>query len=385
MYADAATTAYVERLGQAIAAGEPVPERVTWRFRVLRDPLANAFALPNGSIYVNTGLLAVLDSEAQLAGVLAHEVTHVRNRDSYEAHRSYRKKMVAVNIIAAAGTLNPFGGAVGASISILATAMPVITYATIIGYRRDLERESDREAVRSLARVGYDPHEMAGAFRSLQKDYDGEQVKLFYSDHPQLKDRIEAVEQIISAEKLVKGAKSEGEAEYLSAAKQGLRQNVRLAIDAGKFRTAMVTARRLVAFDPRSSEDAYLLAEAYRSLGPRASELSEAELTDKAKKRSNKKRSKLTLDEEEAELSRTSAGALNAEQNRARAEGMYRLALEFDPTNAKAYRGLGLLYERAQKPDKAIEAYRKYLDAQPDAPDRARIERRLAAVSQGGD
>jgi predicted Zn-dependent protease len=381
VYKDAATTAYVERLGQAVIAGEPVPERVVWRFRILRDPLANAFALPNGSIYVNTGLIAKLDSEAQLVGVLAHEVTHVRNRHTYHAHRSYRKKMVAINIIAAVGTLNPYGGALGMSISALATALPVVTYATIIGYSRDLERDADREAVRSLARIGYDPQEMAGAFRSLQKDYDGEQVKLFYADHPELKDRIEAVERIVSAERLQKGSKPHAGAEYLIAMERSLRHDVRLSIDAGKFRTATAVAKRLVEIDSRSSENVYLLAESYRALGPRAPELTAAELTNNAKKRLTKKRNKLTLEEEEAELMRTSAGALNLQQNETRAAELYARALELDRANVKAYRGLGLLYERAKKPAEAVAAYRKYLDAQADAPDRARIERRVAALS----
>ena len=70
---------------------------------MLRDPIPNAFALANGSIYVNSGLLAVLENEAQLASVIAHEQTHVLNRHPYLENRSYRKKSVAANILAGVG------------------------------------------------------------------------------------------------------------------------------------------------------------------------------------------------------------------------------------------------------------------------------------------
>ena len=67
--------------------------------------MINAFALPNGSIYVNTGLLAILDNESELASVIGHEITHVMHRHAYLANRSMRKKMVAIDILQAAGTV----------------------------------------------------------------------------------------------------------------------------------------------------------------------------------------------------------------------------------------------------------------------------------------
>ncbi|HEX2711755.1 MAG TPA: M48 family metalloprotease, partial [Candidatus Acidoferrales bacterium] len=101
VYNDSATTAYLEKVGLALTP-KKTPENVKWRFRVLRDPDVNAFALPNGSIYVNSGLLSRMENEAQLAGVLAHEITHVTNRHTYLQYHSVRKKAVAVNIMIAA-------------------------------------------------------------------------------------------------------------------------------------------------------------------------------------------------------------------------------------------------------------------------------------------
>jgi len=72
--------AYIDAAGNRVLGDRPVPEKVTYRFLVLRDPMVNAFALPNGSVYITTGLLALLENEAQLAGVLGHEAAHIYER-----------------------------------------------------------------------------------------------------------------------------------------------------------------------------------------------------------------------------------------------------------------------------------------------------------------
>lgn len=87
VYHNGELEAYLERIGQTVVADKDI-ENVNWKFHALRDPTPNAFALPNGSIYINTGLLALLDDEAQLAGVLAHEITHVSRRHTYLQNRS---------------------------------------------------------------------------------------------------------------------------------------------------------------------------------------------------------------------------------------------------------------------------------------------------------
>ena len=109
---DEATNAYLLRIGRVLIPKGLAIENVTWKFRALRDPQPNAFALPNGSIYVTTGLLSLLDNESQLAAVLAHELTHVMRRHTYMHNRSNRKKFLSMNIIAAVAAYAP-GGVVG--------------------------------------------------------------------------------------------------------------------------------------------------------------------------------------------------------------------------------------------------------------------------------
>src|SRR6478672_12481407 len=108
VYHETGLDAYLNRVGAAVVADQKL-ENVAWKFRALRDPVPNAFAMPNGSIYINTGLLALLEDENQLAAVLAHEVTHVSERHTYLQNRSLRKKVLAINIINTIGNWNPIG------------------------------------------------------------------------------------------------------------------------------------------------------------------------------------------------------------------------------------------------------------------------------------
>ena len=117
------------------------------RVRVVRESSMNAFALPNGAIYIHMGLLAHMENEAQLATLLGHETAHVSNRHAVKKRREL-KNMSAVY---AAITLGGYGGG-------------LFTMASITGYGRDQEREADVEAYRRMVAVGYEPSEAPQLF-----------------------------------------------------------------------------------------------------------------------------------------------------------------------------------------------------------------------------
>ena len=106
--------------------------------------MPNAFALPNGSIYVTTGLLALMDNESQVAAIMAHEMTHIMRRHTYLQNRSNRKKFLAINIIAV-GVRNPLGG-IPARRSIITAVAPLIVAVTMLGTAAILERDADQRA-----------------------------------------------------------------------------------------------------------------------------------------------------------------------------------------------------------------------------------------------
>jgi predicted Zn-dependent protease len=385
VYHDEALNSYLQRVGESLLPDVRL-ENVEWKFRLMRDPVPNAFALPNGSIYINSGLLALLDNEAQLASVLAHEITHVYHRHTYLQNRSVRKKVLAINIIETIATWNPVGGAAGLATNLLGTISPLLLELSIFGYSRDLERDADLEGARRMTITGYDPQEMVNTFKLLQKDIEGEQIKLFYNDHPQLDERIAYINGLINSKSL-KGSPDPltfvSKASYLSTIEKAARHDVQIAINSARFRSAVYVSQKLVSLDSKSPENFYYLGESYRTLGPRAFELTNKELTNGAKKDAAKKHNKYTPEEEEARLMATTAGQENWKINQQQAETSYLQALKLDAANPPAHRGLGMLYEKLGRKTDAMNEYQKYLEVAPDAPDRERIKRRLEIVKGG--
>lgn len=148
VYDNPQLAAYVDKVGQRVAAASHRPE-LKYTFTVLDSQTVNAFALPGGYIYITRGILAYLNSEAELAAVLGHEVGHVTARHSVRQQ--------------SAATATGLAGAIlGAATGIQASQdlFGVLGKAMLSGYGREHELESDRLGAQYLARTGYDPQAM---------------------------------------------------------------------------------------------------------------------------------------------------------------------------------------------------------------------------------
>jgi len=381
--ADESSNAYVRRVGQSLIPRGLVLEKVSWKFRVLRDPQPNAFALPNGSIYVTTGLLTLLDNESQLAAIVAHELTHVMRRHTYMHNRSNRKKFLTMNVMSAVGAYAPLS-VVGAVIMAVTTVAPFIMIATIYGYGRDLEREADLKGIDMMISAEYSPEEMVNVMKLLDKDIEGENIRLFYNDHPSLDERIKYLSSYLGAraDRVTHQMELNRErAAYFRNMESVMRHDLQLAINAGRFRSAVYFAQRLVDFHG-DSENLFWLAESYRALGPRAPQLTEKELTNSAKKDASKKREKRTVEEEERELLATPAGKDHWQRHQQMAEELYRRALSAESPAPVAHRGLAMLYEKLGRASDAVAEYEKYLELSPSAIDRERIQRRIVTLKE---
>jgi predicted Zn-dependent protease len=387
VYHDEAMETYVNQVGRAMLPSETAPERVRWQFRISRDPMANAFALPNGSIYVTSGLVSLLENEDQLAGVLAHEITHVTDRHAYLAFRDYRKKSAIGNIAATAASVAPGGSAWGAAISMAGYVVPVVMIASINGYRRELERDADMYSFNKLAEGNYDPKELVNTFRLLEKMDEVGVEKIYYNDHPKLEDRIAYMSELISSKPPITvppDVLAARRMKYLSLTELVVREDIHLAILSHRPRTALARATKLLDFHPNSAEDLCAQADAYRSLGPWTPRPSDQELSKGERKKEMALERKLTSDEEEHQYLSKDEGQAAWQENQRLAEETYKKALAIDPENAKTYLGLGQLYEKTTRNKEALAAYEKYLELQPNALDRQRVQGRIGILRRSG-
>ena len=184
---DATTNRYVERLGQSLAqhaSGADYP----YSFTVADQPEMNAFALPGGPIWINRGILQAASHEAQVAGVLAHEIAHVAERHA----ASQLTKATVAN-----GLLGLLGAAIGSDGGAGGTAARAVAGFTansvMLKFSRDHEREADREGVRIMQRAGYDPRGLVEFMELLatQRQRNPGAVEQFLSTHPAPAARVE--------------------------------------------------------------------------------------------------------------------------------------------------------------------------------------------------
>ena len=192
LYNDAALQAYVNTIGQKLATSSHRPT-LPWSFAVVDEPAVNAFAVPGGFIYLTRGILPFLRDEAELAGVLGHEIGHVDARHSAEA---YSRQMGAGLGMAIAGVLapstQPLQGVAGAGLGVL-----------FLRYGRDAELESDRLGVGYAASQGWDPRGVPGLLSTLGRldaaTGSSRGVPNWALTHPPAADRVARVQEAVAA------------------------------------------------------------------------------------------------------------------------------------------------------------------------------------------
>lgn len=165
-YPDARLQAYIQRVGERVARNSH-RSQLNYVFTLVDSPDINAFALPGGYIYIHRGLLAYLDSEAELAAVLGHEIGHVTARHSVRQ----QSQSTAWGLLGQAAAIGTGIGAVGDLTSVMGNAF-------VRGYGRDMELEADGLGAQYLARSGYDPQAMIEVVKVLkaQEDFAREQA-----------------------------------------------------------------------------------------------------------------------------------------------------------------------------------------------------------------
>lgn len=312
---DPALTAYLQGILDRL-----YPEfRGRLSVRLLNAPHINAFALPNGSLYVNAGLVARFENEAQLATVLAHEGAHFTHRHSLQQAERVRNAAAFAMVVGMLGV--PMVG-------------DLLALSSMFGYSREHEREADAVGYQRLVAAGYAARESIRTFEHLQAEIKAADIKepFFFASHPRLQERIDNFSEL--ARDAVNG---EAARQHFVETTAALRLAV-LDTDLAAYRYRQVI---LVLGDPARRREyppqaAYHLGEAYRLRGE--------------------------------------GGDIE------RAEREYLACVETAPRFAPAYRALGLLHFKRNEPVLAVMRLRRYLELAPAAADRAHIETYLTAL-----
>lgn len=188
LYSDAAIQEQIDQIGQRLVSGSVARDTV-WQFdfHVLDDPeTINAFALPGGQVFITTGLLSELETEAEIAGVLAHEIVHVLAR-----HGAQR--------IAKSELTNGLIGAVGVASGEASAAQTAAVIGQLVNmsYGREDEIQSDTLGVCLMIDAEYDPEAMLRVMEILAAASGEDQPPEFFSTHPNPGNRIEEIEEAI--------------------------------------------------------------------------------------------------------------------------------------------------------------------------------------------
>ncbi|MCF6359407.1 MAG: M48 family metalloprotease [Cyclobacteriaceae bacterium] len=181
-------TAYFNKVGQKLVSHLEKP-LFDYKFKIVPDMSPNAFALPGGYIYITTGILPLLESEDELAGIIGHEIIHSNNRHSIKQ----MKKSILPHILEIPGNLlgvisKPVGDLVNAPIKVSSSLISS-------SYSRGFETEADNYGVRLAAKAGYDPTKLPDVLKRMNDAIEvltgNKEEKSYFSDHPYTPKRIE--------------------------------------------------------------------------------------------------------------------------------------------------------------------------------------------------
>ena len=209
LYEDAGLQRYVEEIGMRLARASERPN-LPWHFAVVDAPAVNAFALPGGYIYLTRGILPFLDNEAELAGVLGHEIGHVTARHAAQQYTQTTSAGVGLTILSIfVPEARPFQG-------LAETAFGVL----FLKHGRDDELQADKLGVNYAARTGWDPEGVAGMLNTLSRldEASGTRkgVPNWLATHPAPADRVQEIQPVVQqARATVPGTPVVDEQEFL--------------------------------------------------------------------------------------------------------------------------------------------------------------------------
>ena len=203
-----ALQSYLRGIGAKLAQISERPQ-LSWTFRVVEDPVVNAFAVPGGYIYITRGIMAHLNNEAQLASVVGHEIGHVTARHTVSQISKAQVAQLGLGLgMIFSPAVRQLGDVASAGLSVL-----------FLKFSRDDETQADDLGLRYVVKAGYDPREMPGVYRELARisaTAGGGKTPAWLSTHPDPGNREQTIQQAIAAMNQSWEGRTVAEEQYLS-------------------------------------------------------------------------------------------------------------------------------------------------------------------------
>jgi predicted Zn-dependent protease len=253
LYQDLEIEKYLNRIAAKLHANSTSPD-FSFQIKVIKDPSLNAFAFPNGVVYIHTGILARMDNEAQLAALLAHEIVHCTRRHSLRMLRSFKDRTQAKN----------------ARVRELAQLLPITGSITSpSGYTRELETEADRVGLDLAVKSNYDPREILNLFELLKQEFELEGIEepYFFGTHPNVRQRIENVNNWLAEKYRGKITGIKNTDVFQSKISRLVLDNARLDLRRGRFFVAQRAVEKFLAIKQNDARAYFLLGEIFRQRG----------------------------------------------------------------------------------------------------------------------
>jgi predicted Zn-dependent protease len=336
LYQDTELEAYLNGVAAKLQAFTDSPD-IFFEIKIINDPNLNAFAFPNGVIYVHTGVLARMDNEAQLAALLAHEMTHCTHRHSLRVLRTLKDRprymaavQQSVEKIAMAQDLARLLGVNG-------------SMAAVAGYTRELEAEADRVGLDLMAKAGYDPRQALNLFEQLRQEIEIEGVKepFFFGTHPSVQQRIENAGRWLANGYSTQNIGLVNSDIFQSKLDKLVLDNAQLDLRIGRFQIARRNVEKFLHRNPNDAGAYYLLGEIFRQ-----------------------------------------HGRLEDMQN---AIKQYEKAIALDPSFPEPHKAMGLIHYKGGEQRLAQKFFETCLLLAPDAPDKDYIQGYLQKCMTNGE
>lgn len=353
LYRDIPAVAWLERVEKRLLADqEPLQEGI--RLYFFKAPLPNAFAWPNGNIYLHAGLLTTIESEAQLAAIAAHEIAHITERHSIKAVIANKNKLIGSHIadFATGGFGLVYFG----------------TFASIMHYSREQESEADSVGLDLLTQAGYPAAAMLEAFETLQRYPELKHHKQsIYSSHPSFQDRMENLQSKVVANTTPAGGALAMTEEFSVLKARMMEDSLKTLLRNRDFNTALIIVDEAESYFGDDGKISFYRGEVYHGFY-KYPEIAAREyhFIETGKEKPDQ----ATLDRFEKEK------GTNLEQ----AKQEYSDAVSADPPHPRAYRRLGEIAEAMGEEESARSHYLRYLELQPEAVDRNYVERALGRL-----